>query len=76
MGMGRWERSTKPCRRDRRALRLQSPGLWHGALGLGLGVEGAAVSAAQRMERPEEQPGITGVVPPSTEHRAAQSVYK
>lgn len=76
LGMGRWERSTKPCRRDRRALRLQSPGLWHGALGLGLGVEGAAVSAAQRMERPEEQPGITGVVPPSTEHRAAQSVYK
>lgn len=76
MGMGRWERSTKPCRRDRRALRLQSPGLWHGALGLGLGVEGAAVSAAQRMERPEEQPGITGVVPPSMEHRAAQSVYK
>lgn len=53
LGMGRWERSTKPCRRDRRALRLQSPGLWHGALGLGLGVEGAAVSAAQRMERPD-----------------------
>lgn len=44
LGTGRWERSTEPCWRDGRALRLRSPGLWHGggtasSLRLGLGGE-------------------------------------